>query len=174
MKISHVFLAFSFILPSSIVFAADSCSPQAQHQAKYEKFLIDDVPSLLEACGLGLSIKLPSFSIPTIGDLFCGYSAGDLNDWYKSNYRTAPSPSSASRLSMANTQAINSFRAPSSSPSSSAQTRTYQQADSSNEQVIQELEQISGGSSLSTTVEQPQPKTPAKESSWEPASLFKK
>ncbi len=65
--------------------AADSCSPASKHKEKFEKFQIDDVPSLLESCGLGdLIIDLPGFGGGGMGngDLFCGFKASDLSSWY--------------------------------------------------------------------------------------------
>ncbi|MCZ4337815.1 hypothetical protein [Shewanella colwelliana] len=87
----HSMIPVSFMLCSALLsmstsaISADSCSPASKHQDKFERFMIDDVPSLLESCGLGdLIIDLPGFGGGGSGggDLFCGFKASDLSSWY--------------------------------------------------------------------------------------------
>jgi hypothetical protein len=171
--IKAILLPIAVLLVPMSASAADSCSMQEQHQSKYEKFMINDVPSLLEACGLGLSISLPSFQIPSLGDLFCGYSAGDLNDWYQNSYSSsAPSPSST--LATANKNAIAQSKAMSKPNfnSSSHSPATLTQKTASNADAIRELKVLTAQPTNNDTE-----KNTEKESNsitkWEPASLFK-
>ncbi|MDI5833334.1 hypothetical protein OCF84_20580 (plasmid) [Shewanella xiamenensis] len=162
MNLKILLIAVTF---SPLTYAADSCSPQQQHQSKFEKYVMEDVPSLLESCGLGLSIKLPSFSVPSLGDLFCGYSAGDLADWYNSN-----TTKSKSKLSVANASAASTYKrsVPSTSSLPSMAGSSNKVADSG-EKAIRELQTLSDESDTSTAND-----PAASQSQWEPASLFKK
>ncbi|QIR16681.1 hypothetical protein [Shewanella aestuarii] len=84
MKIKVTLLSCLFSIISLNGFAADSCSqsPRESHQDKFERYMIDEVPSLLESCGLGdLVIDMPS--MPSFGaDLFCGFGTNDLMGFY--------------------------------------------------------------------------------------------
>lgn len=176
---NHKIIALAFLIAPMPLIAADACSPQEQHQSKFEKFMINDVPSLLESCGLGLSISLPTFSIPSLGDLFCGYSANDLNDWYKNNYKgSGGNKSSASNsLANANRSALaqqasrkQSQQAPSSAPAYSQRSQAINNTKQSSD-ALRELQQLSDSDSYSeseTVVEKS-----AEPPKWEPANLFK-
>lgn len=166
-------LLLVFVVFSPISLAADSCSPQQQHQSKYEKYVMEDVPSLLESCGLGLSIKIPSFSVPSLGDLFCGYSAGDLADWYTSNSSLSKSRStnsSYSKISAANASAASSYRKNNATrPTLSTALPPSSQIKEDGESAIRDLQSLSEESESNS-----QNSTSNTQQQWEPASLFKK
>ncbi|MBE8233234.1 MAG: cell envelope integrity protein TolA [Endozoicomonadaceae bacterium] len=84
MKLHNICLITALSTLSINVIAADSCSPQENHQSKFDKYSIQDVPSLLEDCGIGLSISIPTLTVPGLGDgdLFCGFNLSDLSDFY--------------------------------------------------------------------------------------------
>ncbi|GGB52788.1 hypothetical protein GCM10011607_11610 [Shewanella inventionis] len=84
MKIKVTLISCFLSIASFSGVAADSCSQSAQesHQDKFERFMIDEVPSLLDSCGLGdLVIDMPT--MPSFGaDLFCGFGTNDLMGFY--------------------------------------------------------------------------------------------
>jgi hypothetical protein len=166
-------LPLALLITPVTVLAADSCSMQEQHQSKYEKYMLNDVPSLLEACGLGLSISLPSFDIPSLGDLFCGYSAGDLNDWYQNNYSTS---SPANSLATANKNALSQSKArtkPSVGFNSSPQSApTSVRQSSNNADAIRELKLLAEQKEKNSSANAAD-KDSQSIKKWEPASLFK-
>lgn len=81
---NKVTLTICLLSLSSMSMAADQCSksPQESHKEKFERFMIGEVPSLLDSCGLGDLVidmpSLPSFS----ADLFCGFGTNDLMGFY--------------------------------------------------------------------------------------------
>jgi hypothetical protein len=109
-----ILLAIAACNFTSHAIAADSCSGSAQesHQEKFERFMINEVPSLLEACGLGgLIIEMPS--LPSFGaDLFCGFGTNDLSDFY-GEYSSTGSSGFSGRSSSTPTRSITNNTSPS-------------------------------------------------------------
>lgn len=178
-------IALAFLISPMPLVAADACSPQEQHQSKYEKFMINDVPSLLEACGLGLSISLPTFSIPSLGDLFCGYSANDINDWYKDNYKNSSrnNISSSTALANANRSAVAQQASRNQSQPAQSSTPFFSQkslninAAVQNSDTLRELQQLTDSDAYSDPETVVEKNTVVEKSNeppkWEPANLFK-
>jgi len=146
MKIK-VTLTLCLCFSTGLAIAADQCSQSLQqtHQDKFERYMIDEVPSLLESCGLGdLVIDMPS--LPSFGgaDLFCGFGTNDIMGFY-------------------NDHSSNSFSI--RNPSNKPVTRVPSSAPPRPNRPIQPEPKP-------TPVPEPR-NIPTPEKKWEPADLFK-